>query len=219
SGDRPMLEVGDVLVPPHDLHMATAFDDSYNQTPARLLRNLRGLGYRGALIHYVGMSHFYRLERQTDDSLLAAPDGALCGPAETWHADYFGRCAAQGYAPIASLSYELFAEHCPAAWQQRFFDGTPALTGWVPPSALLSPANGAAMGFLQGIAARFVALMTAAGLPVSFQIGEPWWWTTAEGRIALYDDVAKAAFGGDPPEIADMRAPLDANQIGLLDQA
>src|SRR5690606_13653793 len=37
EGDRPMLEVGDVLVPPHDLHMATAFDDSYNLTPERIL--------------------------------------------------------------------------------------------------------------------------------------------------------------------------------------
>src|SRR5690606_10512416 len=217
SGDRPMLEIGDVLVPPHDLGMATAFDDSYNLTPERVLRNLRGLGYRGAVIHYVGVSHYYRLGR-VGDTLLAG-ETELCAPAAAWHADYFARCAAQGHRPSAPLSHELFAEHCPAAWQQRFFDGTPGLTGWEPPSALLSPANGEAMTFLQGIAARFVALMTAAGLPVSFQIGEPWWWTTADGRIALYDDAAKAALGGDPPEIADMRAPLDANQIGLLDQA
>ncbi len=217
SGDRPMLEIGDVLVPPHDLGMATAFDDSYNLTPERVLRNLRGLGYRGAVIHYVGMSHFYRLGRV--GAALLAGETELCAPAAAWHADYFARCAAQGYRPIASLSYELFAEHCPPEWQQRFYDGSPGLTGWEPPSALLSPANGEAMAFLQGIAARFVALMLAAGLPVSFQIGEPWWWTTADGRIALYDAAAQALFGGAPPEVADMRAPLDANQMGLLDQA
>jgi len=217
SGDRPMLAVGDVLLPPHGLHIATAYDDSYNLTPARVLHNLRGLGCRGAVVHYLGMSHYYRLERQPGDVLLAG--STLCAPAERWHASYFALCAQQGYAPIASLSYELFAEHCPPAWQQRFADGSPALTGWVPPSALLSPANAEAMDFLQQVAARFVALMIAEDLPASFQIGEPWWWTTAGGRIALYDDAAKALFGGSPPEIADLRQPLTAGEVALLDQA
>jgi len=219
SGDRPMLTIGDVLLPPHDLGMATAYDDSYNLTPARVLRNIRGLGYRDAIIHYVGMSHYYRLERQAGDALIVDATPQLCGPAEAWHASYFALCAAQGYRPIASLSYELFAEHCPSGWQQRFADGSPALTGWTPPSALLSPANGWAMTFLREIAARFVALMIAAGLPVSFQIGEPWWWTTTDGRITLYDDEARALFGGEPVEIADMRQPLAAPEMALLDQA
>jgi uncharacterized protein (TIGR02217 family) len=218
SGDRPMLALGDVLLPPHDLGMATAFDDSYNLTPARLLRNMRGLGYRGAAIHYVGMSHYYRLA-PVGGALLANDTAELCGPAARWHSAYFALCAEQGYRPIVSLSYELFAEHCPPAWQQRFADGAPALTGWVPPSTLLSPANAEAMGFLQAIGGRFVALMLAAGLPVSFQIGEPWWWTTADGRIALYDDHARALFGGDPPVIGDLRAPLSGAQLALLDQA
>jgi len=219
SGGNAMLEIGDVLVPPHDLHMATAYDDNYNQTPARLLRNIRALGYRGALIHYVGMSHYYRLARQADGSLLVAEPARLCGPAERWHADYFALCAAQGYHPIASLSYELFAEHCPAAWQQRFADGSPALTGWAPPSTLLSPAKAEAMEYLRAIAGEIVRLIEAAGLPVQFQIGEPWWWTTADGRIALYDAAARALFGGDPPEIGDLRQPLDPEQLALLDQA
>jgi uncharacterized protein (TIGR02217 family) len=218
AGDRPMLPIGDILLPPHDLKMATAFDDSYNLTPARVLRNIRGLGYRDAILHYVGMSHYYRLERQTEGTLLVDPTPQLCGPAEAWHAGYFAMCAEQGYRPIASLSYELFAEHCPPAWQQRFFDGTPALTGWVLPSALLSPANTEAMGFLRQVAARLVALMVEGGLPVSFQIGEPWWWTEADRRIALYDDAARALFG-DPPEIADLRQPLSAFQLALLDLA
>jgi len=218
TGDRPMLAIGDVLLPPHDLSMATAYDDSYNLTPARVLRNIRGLGYRDAIVHYVGMSHYYRLER-TGDELLVDATPQLCAPAEAWHASYFALCAEQGYRPIASLSYELFAEHCPPSWQQRFADGTPALTGWVPPSALLSPANAWAMTFLREIAARFVALMLDAGLPAAFQIGEPWWWTTADGRIALYDADARVLFGGDPPEIADLRQPLTAPEIALLDQA
>ncbi len=219
SGDRPMLEVGDVLVPPHGLGMATAYDDSYNLTPARVLRLLRALGYRGDLIHSVGMSHYYRLERDGGGALTVDATPALCGPAARWHESFFALCQAQGYRPIVSLSYELFAEHCPASWQQRFADGSPARTGWVPPSALLSPANSWAMEYLQAIAADFVALVEAAGLPAAFQIGEPWWWTTPDGCIALYDDDAKALFGGSPPAIADLRLSLSAAQKALLDQA
>jgi len=218
EGHRPMLKIGDVLLPPHDVGMATAYDDGYNQTPARLLRTIRALGYRGRIVHYVGMSHFFRLVPE-GDALLADPAGTLCGPAEAWHTNYFALCAAQGYAPIASISYELFAAHCPEAWQQRAHDGEAARTGWVPPSALLSPANPAALAWLQGAAANFVTLQLAAGLPVLVQIGEPWWWVMADGRICLYDDEAVAAFGGSPPAIADMKAALDAGQLALLDEA
>ena len=218
TGDRPMLATGDVLVPPHGLGMATAYDDSYHLTPARVLRNVRGLGYRGALIHYVGMSHYYRLARSGEGAPLAAT-AHLCGPARAWHQSFLALCAAHGAEPILSLSFELLAQHCPAGWGQRFADGAPALTGWEPPSTLLSPASGAAMAFLHAIAAQFVGLIQQAGLPVSCQIGEPWWWTTAQGRIALYDDAARAALGGDPPAIADLRQPLDAAQLALLDGA
>ncbi|MEO6041797.1 MAG: DUF2460 domain-containing protein [Croceibacterium sp.] len=219
EGDRPLVRIGDVMVPPHDVHMATAYDDAYNLTPARLLRTACGLGYRGPLLHYLGMSHYYRLAPGAGGALLAGGSEALCAPAESWHRDYFARAAAQGFAPIASLSYELLAEHCPPAWQQRFADASPARTGWVPPSALLSPAHTQAMDFLRRVAARFVALMVESGAPAAFQIGEPWWWTTAAGRIALYDDAARAAFGGSPPAIADLRQPLASAELALLDQA
>jgi uncharacterized protein (TIGR02217 family) len=113
----------------------------------------------------------------------------------------------------------VLAQHCPAAWLQRDLVGEPALTGWVPPSALLSPANADAMVWLQRVAAAFATLMHEAGVPVRLQIGEPWWWTYADGRICLYDDAARSVFGGNPPAIADLRAPLDAAQVALLDQA
>lgn len=218
QGHRPMLTIGDVLLPPHGLHMAMGYDDAYNQTPARVLRSIAGLGYRGRIVHYVGMSHFFRLVPDGGD-LLADSAGTLCGPAERWHASFFALCASLGFAPIVSLSYELLAEHCPSAWQQRDFEGNPARTGWVPPSALLSPANAEAMAWLQAVAAKFATLQKAAGLDVLFQVGEPWWWTTSDGRICLYDDAAKTAFGGSPPVIAHMRSPLDPAQLELLDDA
>jgi uncharacterized protein (TIGR02217 family) len=218
EGHRSMLTIGDVLLPPHGVQIAVGYDDAYNQTPARLLRTILGLGYRGRIAHYVGMSHFFRLVPEGAE-LLAEPAGTLCGPAAAWHASYFAECEKLGFAPIVSLSYELLADHCPDAWQQRDFAGNPAHTGWLPPSALLSPANGEAIGWLQAVATNFVALQKAAGLPVLFQIGEPWWWTTSDGRIHLYDDAARAAFGGNPPAIFDMRAPLTQPDKDLLDQA
>ncbi|OCC24241.1 hypothetical protein MB02_06405 [Croceicoccus estronivorus] len=218
EGYRPMLEVGDVLLPPHGLHAATAYDDSYHLSPHRVLRNMRGLGYRGRIAHYLGMSHFPRLVPD-GETMLADPAGTVCGPAQAWHTAFFAACAAMGYEAIASLSYELLAAHCPADWQQRAFDGEPARTGWDPPSALLSPAHAGAMGWLRSVAAQFVTMQEQAGLPVLFQIGEPWWWTMPDGRICLYDDAARALFGGHPPPIPDLRKTLGMAQRGLLDEA
>ncbi len=222
-GDHAMLTIGDVIVPPHDTQMAGAYDDSFNQTPERIARTIENLGYAGRVIHYVGMSHFFRLEDGSGADagrLVAASDGTLCTPAIRWHESYFNALAQRQMTPIISLSYELFAEHCPSDWQQLAFDGTPARTGWVPPSALLSPANQAAMSWLQAVASEFIAMAEAAGHAVLFQIGEPWWWVQP-GSFApcLYDPAALSAFGGNPPVIADMRDAMDAEDIALLDQA
>ncbi|ANU06601.1 DUF2460 domain-containing protein [Paraurantiacibacter namhicola] len=219
EGERAMLVIGDAILPAHGVQMATAYDDSYNLNPARVLRNCRQLGYRGRICHYVGMSHFMALADRGDVVLEVAQPAELCTPAERWHASFFAACAAADFQPIVSLSYELFAEICPDTWQQRAHDGTPGRTGWVPPSALLSPASSDAMDWLQAAARAFTALQLAAGLPVLFQVGEPWWWTPADGAICLYDDAARAALGGNPPVITDMRAPLDQAQLDLLDAA
>ncbi len=218
DGLNGMLEIGDVRMPAHGERMATAYDDSYDQTPARLLRGIVGLGYRDDIVHYVGMSHFMRLSNQLGE-LLVEPGGELRQPALEWHANFFAEAKANDLEVIASLSYELFDAFCPDGWKQRTASGDQALTGWVPPSTLLSPANAQAMAWLSASAVAFVGLLEAAGQPVRFQIGEPWWWTTSEGDICLYDDEAKAFFGGSPPEIDDMRLPLGEPETALLDQA
>lgn len=218
DGRHSMLEIGDVRLPVHGERLATAYDDAYDQTPARILRNLIGLGYREDLIHYVGMSHFMRLGLQ-NGGLLAVANGELCEPANQWHSNFFALAAANDLEVIASISYELFNAYCPEEWKQRTLSGAPALTGWVPPSSLLSPANNDAMAWLQASANAFVALLEGAGQPVRFQIGEPWWWTTAQGEICIYDDAARQAFGGNPPDIPDMRQPLNSDQTDLLDAA
>ncbi|MEL0253940.1 MAG: DUF2460 domain-containing protein, partial [Novosphingobium sp.] len=125
-----------------------------------------------------------------------------------------------GFEIVWSLSYELFDAHCWNDWKQRTLDGSPALTGWVPPSTLLSPAHDGAMSYLRQVAAAFVAIATDAGMPVRFQIGEPWWWTVPEsGAPCLYDASARAALGGDPVAIASLRDPLGNEQMALLDAA
>lgn len=219
DGARAMLELGDVIVPPHGLAVATAYDDATNQTPARLIRGARQLGYRGSLLHYVGMSHYMRLGAAAGGFLAQTGGDPLCAPARAWHKAFFAEAQAAGFSPIASLSYELLAQHCPDDWQQRAANGDPARTGWSPPSALLSPASSGAMAWLQAVGAAFADLMQEAGVPVRFQIGEPWWWIMADGRPCIYDAAARAALGGDPVAIPDLRQPLNAAQKALLDAA
>ena len=150
-----MLAIGDGLVPAHRLRIATGYDDCYNQTPARLLRNALQLGYRGVINHYLGMSHYFRLRWDAGTEAFLASDSGrtvLNVPCATWHADFAARAKSLGYGLILSLSYELFDAHAPAAWKQRAENGDPALTGWVPPSTLLSPANADAMAYLRAVA-------------------------------------------------------------------
>jgi uncharacterized protein (TIGR02217 family) len=217
QGAGSVLSIGETMVPEHKLRIASGYDDSYNLTPARLLRNVMQLGYRDVINHYVGMSHYFRLERQDAELLASSSGGALNRACAAWHKDFCERAKALGYEIILSLSYELFDEHCRDDWKQRAENGEPGLTGWVPPSCLLSPANAEAMIYLQAVARGFVGIALTAGQRVRFQVGEPWWWVMPDGRICLYDDAAKASFA--PVSIADVRAPLDEAQRATLDAA
>jgi uncharacterized protein (TIGR02217 family) len=219
DGAGAVLEIGDVLVPPHGLSMATAYDDSFNLTPARIVRNIVGLGYRGSINHYVGMSHYFSLARAGGDLLVTTTGGAINPPCAAWHRNLASEAKRFGLSPIMSLSYELFDAHCPADWKQRAENGDPALTGWVPPSTLLSPAHTDAMAYLQAVGAAFGQILAEAGLPVRFQVGEPWWWIMPDGRICLYDHAARAAFGSALVSIPTIRASMNAAQRAMLDQA
>ncbi|MDO7834940.1 DUF2460 domain-containing protein [Sphingobium sp. HBC34] len=220
DGAGSVLAVGDVMLPEHGLSMATGYDDCFNQTPARVVGAIHALGYRGAINHYVGMSHYFRLERSGGGLYVSLTGGALNAPCAAWHRDFAGQAKALGFDVIWSLSYELFDAHCWNDWKQRAENGDPALTGWVPPSTLLSPAHGGAMAYVQAVAGAFVSIGLEAGLPILFQVGEPWWWVMpGDGRICIYDDAARAALGGSPVSIASIWEPLDAAQCALLDAA
>jgi uncharacterized protein (TIGR02217 family) len=217
EGSGSVLSIGDAIVPEHRLHIATGYDDLYHLTPARMLRNVMQLGYRKVINHYVGMSHYFRLEPNSGDFYASLAGGALNGPCAAWHRDFCARAKALGYEIILSLSYELLDQHCWGDWKQRAEDGSLALTGWDPPSALLSPAHGGAMSYLQAVATALAAIARDAGQPVRLQVGEPWWWVKADGRICIYDDAARAAFA--PVSIDDVRGALDAAQKQTLDAA
>ena len=217
QGSGAILPIGDVMLPVHGERMATAYDDAVNQTPARLVRLIEQLGYREEVVHYVGMSHFFRLVDDGAGSLVADPAGTLCDPAREWHAAFFAALAEAQLVPIVSISYELFAAHCPDEWQQRAYDGTPGRTGWEPPSALLSPANVAAMAWLQASAAAFAALVEAAGHAVKFQVGEPWWWLIGD-EPCCYDAATLALYDDTPPQI-DLSRELTVEEAAFCDWA
>jgi uncharacterized protein (TIGR02217 family) len=222
DGRGSVIKAGDAFVPPHGLRITGGYDDSYNQTPERLIEAAFALGYRGAMVHYVGMSHFPGLIFDpASGAFLADPAVPVCGPAAAWHADFLARAAALGFAPILSLSFELFDANCPESWAQRDGDGGRAATGYVPPSTLLSPASAAAMAWLQAVALAFNAMAVAAGVVPRFQIGEPWWWVGPDWKPCLYDDATVALYlaetGLAAPVIGDIRTVGTAAERAWLD--
>lgn len=207
GGPSSTLEMGDAFLPAHRLRMCSGYDDSYHQAPERLVEQWHALGYRDLVNHYVGMSHHYAVGHVGGGRFEV--NGGICASAERWHAALAAAAQAQGYRLILSLSYEVLAMNMPPDWAQRDVNGNPALTGWEPPSALLSPCSGDAMRWLSEIAARFVAIAAGAGLEVHFQIGEPWWWVGSGGAPCCYDAATVARWtaekGGAPPAMADVK--------------
>ncbi len=199
-GSGSVLAIGDVVMPEHGLGMTGGYDDSYHLTPARLVRQIVQLGYRGDVVHYVGMSHYMRLAAAGSGFQASAAGDVLNAPCAAWHRALAAECAGAGLGLIWSLSYELFDAYCPDAWKQRDAAGDPALTGWEPPSTLLSPAHAGAMDWLKQVARAFVAIGLDAEPAVKFQVGEP-----------------TAALGGASVAIGDVRGPLNAAQTAMLD--
>jgi len=215
DGPGSVISVRDAMVPEHGLRIATGYDDQYHLPPERVVRMAHRLGFRGPINHYIGMSHYPALG---GDGLVDASQ-ALNAPALAWHRGFAKAAKAYGFEVIWSLSYEILDQFCPQAWKQRNFSGAPAATAYDPPSALVSPASGLAIAFLGDVAAALVQVSADEGLEPQIQVGEPWWWVTPNYEICLYDDAAKAAFGGSPIAIGDVRGGKTPQEIALLDAA
>jgi uncharacterized protein (TIGR02217 family) len=220
DGDGAVLAAGEPALPPHDWRLCTAYDDLYNQTPERILTQVLLLGWRGAITHYLGMSHFMGLRPDGAGGFVVDPARPLCGPAAAWHADFLARAHQLGFAPILSLSMELLAAHCPPDWAQRDATGAMGLTGWVPPSALLSPCHAGAQAWLRSVVAAAMALLPTGAVP-AFQVGEPWWWVGQDDRPCLYDAATVARWqaetGSPPPVILDVKGEKSPAERAYLD--
>jgi uncharacterized protein (TIGR02217 family) len=215
DGAGSVLAINDAVLPEHWLRIATGYDDMYNLPPERVVQAAERLGYRGVISHYLGMSHYFAL----DGAGMLDPGRTLNSAALAWNREFARAAKAHGYELIWSVSYEILDMFCPEAWKQRAADGSAGLTGWDPPSALVSPANDEAMGFLKSVVTQLVAISEEAGLQPQVQIGEPWWWVTPEGAVCLYDEAAKVALGGNPVPINNVRTNLTSAQLQLLDDA
>jgi uncharacterized protein (TIGR02217 family) len=215
DGPGSVLALGDAMVPEHGLRIATAYDDQYDWPPEQVVRAAYRLGFRGVLNHYVGMSHYPALGA---DGLVDASQ-PMNAAALAWHRGFAKAAKAWGFDVIWSVSFEILDQFCPEAWKQRGFDGVAAATAYDPPSTLVSPAHAEAIGYLGSVAAALVQLAADEGLEPRIQIGEPWWWVTADHRLCLYDDAAKAALGGAPIDLGDIRGGKTPPEVALLDAA
>lgn len=225
GGANKTIRLYDATQAPHGLNMCTAFDDSYNLTPERILRGIYSLGYRDTLVHYVGMSHFMQLAYSVPESALKVNNvlnARLNVPTKEWHKDFLLRAFNLGFSTIMSVSYEMFNAYMPTAWRQLDYEGAPALTGWEPPSSLYIPTNSTAIGYLQGVSVEFMGLANTLGVPLHFQIGEPWWWVNFTDQKPFFYDPGTVALylsetGLVAPTITDMKLPMTPQQLAYLD--
>lgn len=219
TGPRSTISRNDAYLPPHDLRIANGFDDTLNMTPERLIENAQQLGYRQFINHYVGMSHYFNLTWDDGEGRFVAsrdPAGAVLNrPSQSWHRDFYRRAWEAGYTVIHATSFEMFDAYAPLDWKQRTHDGQAALTGWVPPSTLLSPCHAAAMAFVRDAMLEAAALAEAVGAPVFAQIGEPWWWFQLDGSLApcFYDDATEARY------LAETGQPVPAKHLTIFEPA
>lgn len=214
TGSGSVIPINDAFVPEHDVRICTAYDDCYHLTPERVIDSLERLGYRGLINHYVGMSHYpaLNLSGQVDK------DRILCLPTRRWHESFAALAKARGYEIIWSVSMELLEDLCPEGWKQRAWDGSPARTGWIPPSTLLSPAVDDAVVYLERVACAFISIGMGAGLRPNLQVGEPWWWIKADNAICLYDEASRQHWPSIHDPIRDVRS-ITAEQGEVLDGA
>jgi hypothetical protein len=223
-GSRATLTCGTGPGGVHEVRMTNGYDDTYNVTPARIVRNLALLGYKDRLVHYVGMSHYFRWSWDGGEGRYIAEDVAepLNRPCVLWHADFAARLRAAGIQLVLSLSYEMLDSFAPAAFRQCDASGAAALTGWSPPSTLFSPCHTGAMAYLQRVARQFCAIAAQAGHAVHFQVGEPWYWIDFRTRVPCFYDAAttsayQAETGKTAPRIDTMAVTMTAEQIAYLD--
>jgi len=200
SGTNSSLQLGILNSAPHQIGMCTGYDDQYNFSPKRIVDCIYMMGCRGPINHYCGMSHYYDQVLDTDENRFKVTTvGKKLNPAATkWHSNFLANAKSRQMNVILAISYELFSEVCPYEWTQRQWDDSFAITGYSPPSFLLSPCVEPAMDWLKSVFLEFASLADEQGLDPWLQVGEPWWWFNTEGsKPCFYDYQTKVKFNND----------------------
>lgn len=135
----------------------------------------------------------------------------------------------RGFKFVNSVAYEILNFFMPDDWKQRNWKGDPALSGWYPPSSFIQPTSKDALDYISKVQCQILSLAQSKGMPLYFQIGEPWWWdgsyNTGDGKNApcIYDPntitMYKKETGKEVPTpwIKDIFAPVAESQWSYVD--
>lgn len=166
---------------PHVYRVAEGFDDEYDKNPKRLIEQMKTLGYEKVINLYIGASHFYNksgvpgTESLDHTSMTLDPTTGINHSFRAWLDSFIKHMKLNGFDElIVSVSMENL--QMPAEWKQLMHDGTPGMTGWIPPTNFYSPNNSEAREWVRKITKEILDIVVNHSMPVILQLGEPWWW-------------------------------------------
>lgn len=230
TGSRRMIGRRFYPQPVHRMEMTSGYDDTYNITPYRQVDMTYNLGYRGHFTIYMGMSHYFKAfstggAEDFINKVDKFADEPLNFPTVVWCRNLFEQMQRYGYTFIWSTSYEILNSYMPEEWKQRDAFGSPALSGWVPPSSFIVITNTEVLEYMGRVIKHGLKLLQEAGIEkLMFQIGEPWWWdgSYTNGAPCIYDELTMTLYkqetGRDVPTpfYTDYRQPLTDEQMPYL---
>ena len=195
----PALTQDRTQVPAHDVRMTDDFDDSGTLTPERILTQIYWLGYRYWYNLYLGTGHHHQLAWSSSEGrfVVDPTQPPVNAASRAWLTSCFAQCSALGFVSvIISQSLEILQTTIPLAWRQMDYSGAPALTGYTPPSALISPSVTAALDYIVAVFNWCNGAILGAGLAPYSQLGEWWWWDQSFSTHApcFYDSATMAAY-------------------------
>ena len=204
TGSNTRLTLQQVIVHKHDMGMCTSYDDHYDLNPARIVKNLKVLGYTGFINHYCGMSHYPVIHWDHTDNRFKIPDTFVTGedvvnhPTRRWHEEYAKALQENGFEPVFSVSFEMYSQGANEFWAQREWNDTIGRTGYEPPSYFFSLCHENGLAYLDKAFDEMAQTMVYGGCRVNMQIGEPWWWyNVASTNPCVYDLKTREAFHAD----------------------
>jgi len=198
----------------HLYRLSDSYDDNYTVTPKRYIEQFSNLGFTKLINLYIGASHFY--DKSSDGTptpgdyvpykytLKTTP--ILNKAFEAWWRDLLKWAKYHEFNEvIASISLENV--NIPDDWRQLTVNGEPATAGWQPTPYFASFCNADVISYYKNYVKALADIQDEAGMPVSIQLGEPWWWWKEDlpnKPPCIYDNATRQAhlleLGYDMPE-------------------